>query len=85
MVSSTIADKKAAGLAIGSISVLGVLYLYRKICLKATLPPGPPPSSIVGNVLQMPKEQPWLKYAEWAKQYGKSYLAESRKLIKNTD
>ena len=37
---------------------------------------------MVGNALHMPKEQPWLKYADWAKQYGETYLAASQRLIK---
>ena len=34
------------------------------------LPPGPKPLPLLGNLLDIPKEQPWVKYKEWAKQYG---------------
>ena len=74
MVSSLIADNKVTAFAIGSFSFLSILYIYRKTHPSAALPPGPPPLPVVGNTFQMPKEQPWLKYAEWAKQYGKGYL-----------
>jgi len=68
---SSIADNKVVALAIGSIAFLSILYVYRKTRPSAALPPGPPQAPIVGNVFQLPKERPWLKYAEWAKQYGK--------------
>ena len=81
MVSSLIADNKATVSAIGSFSFLSILYVYRKTRPSEALPPGPPPLPVVGNIFQMPKEQPWLKYAEWAKQYGKRYLVASQILI----
>ncbi|KZT61301.1 cytochrome P450 [Calocera cornea HHB12733] len=34
------------------------------------LPPGPPGLPLLGNALQIPKERPWLVYAQWAKTYG---------------
>jgi hypothetical protein len=33
-------------------------------------PPGPPPLPIIGNLLDIPKESPWAKYASISKQYG---------------
>ncbi|KAI0263422.1 cytochrome P450 [Gloeopeniophorella convolvens] len=33
-------------------------------------PPGPPPAPIIGNLLDIPKEDPWLKYSEYAQKYG---------------
>ncbi|KAH0580683.1 hypothetical protein H2248_002170 [Termitomyces sp. 'cryptogamus'] len=33
-------------------------------------PPGPKPSLISGNAGELPTVLPWLKYAEWAKEYG---------------
>ena len=69
MVSSFIPDNKLVAIA---IAFFGILYVYRKTCTSAALPPGPTQAPIVGNVFQMPKERAWLKYSEWAKQYGKS-------------
>ncbi|KAJ7698173.1 cytochrome P450 [Mycena olivaceomarginata] len=34
------------------------------------LPPGPPHRYITGNLHQLPTSQPWLKYADWAKEHG---------------
>jgi len=77
MVSSLITGNKLTATVIGGFSLLGILYVYRKTRHSAALPPGPPPLPIVGNAFHMPKEQPWLKYAEWAKQYGVTYLVAS--------
>ena len=33
-------------------------------------PPGPKRLPVVGNLLEMPLEYPWLTYTEWAKKYG---------------
>jgi hypothetical protein len=33
-------------------------------------PRGPPPFPIIGNLLDIPKESPWAKYADISKQYG---------------
>jgi hypothetical protein len=85
MQSSFIADNKVVALAIGGITFLSILYVYRKARPSALLPPGPPQAPIIGNVFQMPKERPWLKYSEWAEQYGEIYLALSWKMIKNPD
>lgn len=41
---------------------------------KLPTPPGPLGLPIVGNIFQMPSEEPWKVYAEWAKQYGMSIL-----------
>ena len=74
MVSSLIADNKVVAAAITSLSLFSILYVYRKAHTSTALPPGPPQAPLVGNLFQMPKERHWLKYAEWAKQYGESYL-----------
>ena len=71
MLSSFIADNKLVAIAIASFSIL---YVYRKTRTSAALPPGPPQAPIVGNAFQMPKERAWLKYSEWAKQYGKGWI-----------
>ncbi|TFK92043.1 cytochrome P450 [Polyporus arcularius HHB13444] len=33
-------------------------------------PPGPKPLPVFGNLLHIPKEQPWVTYRDWAQQYG---------------
>ena len=51
-----------------------LLYRYlltrRRSCSR--LPPGPRPYAIVGNLLDVPKDQPWITYREWSKKYGPS-------------
>ena len=81
---SFIADNSVVALAIGSFAFLSTLYVYRKARPSAVLPPGPPQSPVVGNLFQMPKEQPWLKYAEWAEQHGESYLAKEWEMIQTS-
>ena len=78
---SFIAENKVVALAIASFSLLSALYVYRKTRLSAVLPPGPPKAPILGNLLQMPKERPWLKYAQWTEEYGEIYLAMSWRMI----
>ncbi|TFY80562.1 hypothetical protein EWM64_g3444 [Hericium alpestre] len=34
------------------------------------LPPGPPTTPLLGNILQFPKEYAHLKFTQWAKEYG---------------
>ena len=81
MGSSFIADDKFVALAISSLSLLSIFYVYRKSRPSSVLPPGPPQAPIVGNLFQMPKERPWLKYAEWTEEYGKSLLIIRWKMI----
>ncbi|KAI0045677.1 cytochrome P450 [Auriscalpium vulgare] len=35
-----------------------------------TYPPGPPQLPVIGNLFDLPTETPWIKYTEWAQQYG---------------
>ena len=84
MVSPLTPENKVTAIAISSVLFLAVSYVvYRKNSPSAALPPGPPPLPIIGNAFRMPKELPWLKYAEWAKQYGETRLAASQRLIEN--
>ncbi|GAA5997441.1 cytochrome P450 [Rhodotorula paludigena] len=55
---------------IAAVLGLAVLYLARGNKAKGPLPPGPPPLPIIGNLLDVPKSRPWVKFAEWTEQYG---------------
>ncbi|KAI0057368.1 cytochrome P450 [Artomyces pyxidatus] len=35
-----------------------------------SLPPGPKGYPLIGNLLEFPTESPWLRFAEWGKQWG---------------
>ena len=47
-----------------------LLVLKRQFSKRYNFPPGPKPLPLIGNTHQVPKSHPWLKYTEWAKQYG---------------
>ncbi|KAI0264152.1 cytochrome P450 [Gloeopeniophorella convolvens] len=55
--------------ALGLLVALRALHDYRR---RGGLPypPGPRCLPVVGNLLDIPKETPWLKYAEYGQQYG---------------
>lgn len=36
------------------------------------MPQGPPGVPILGNVFDVPKSMPWLKFTEWKQKYGAS-------------
>jgi cytochrome P450 len=46
-----------------------IIFLYVKR-QRLPLPPGPPPIPIIGNLHQIPKQNPWRTYQEWHKKYG---------------
>ena len=53
------------------------LFLYLFIALRnyrirrgLPYPPSPPSLPIVGNILDAPKEAPWVAYAEMSQKYG---------------
>jgi hypothetical protein len=54
--------------AVGGVWVaVKAMQQHRK---RAKLPPGPPGYPFLGSVLSFPKDQKWLTFADWAKQYG---------------
>ncbi|KAH6893745.1 cytochrome P450 [Coprinopsis sp. MPI-PUGE-AT-0042] len=57
----------AAGLALVSGALVVKVLRSR---LRPPLPPGPKGLPLIGNVLQLPTQEPWKVYNEWAKEYG---------------
>ncbi|TFY72458.1 hypothetical protein EVG20_g545 [Dentipellis fragilis] len=53
------------------VALLGVYLLRRYLTAKpGTLPPGPKPLPLIGNLLDMPKQYEHETFAEWGKKYG---------------
>jgi hypothetical protein len=55
---------------LAAIVAVAVLYALTGKRSKARLPPGPPGLPVVGNILDIPKSRPWVKFAEWTEKYG---------------
>ena len=53
------------------IPVLLILWLRARRSSAMRLPPGPKKLPVLGNLLDMPTERPWLKFAAWGNQYGR--------------
>ena len=54
------------------------LFLYLFVAFRdhrrrrgLSYPPGPPPRPMIGNLLDVPKEAPWIAYADMTKRYGR--------------
>jgi hypothetical protein len=53
--------------------LLFLLVVFRDYRRRGGLPypPGPPSWPIIGNILSIPKELPWIAYADMSKIYGR--------------
>ena len=38
-------------------------------------PPGPPTRPMIGHLLDVPKEAPWIAYADMSKRYGRGNIS----------
>jgi hypothetical protein len=53
------------------IVVVGI-YVH-DVLLSRRMPPGPPPTFLIGNKREVPAQYPWIKFQEWSKKYGDIY------------
>ena len=62
--------------ALGTLaSIVAIALLYALIAgphKGPRLPPVPKPWPVIGNLLDLPKEDPSAQYAAWAREYGDS-------------
>ena len=57
-------------LAMAFLTVYCLKQLFVRKPFAGTLPPGPRPLPLIGNLLDMPTEHEWYKFAEWGERYG---------------
>jgi len=51
-----------------------VFLLVRGFMRRRKLPPGPRGLPFLGNLLEMPREQGWIKFTEWSNEYGVLFI-----------
>lgn len=61
--------------AIDSLAIslfIYLLFVFRDHRRRGGLPypPGPPPRPIIGNILDIPKDTPWITYVDMSRKYG---------------
>ncbi|KAL4266770.1 cytochrome P450 family protein [Pleurotus pulmonarius] len=54
--------------------ILALAGCYRLRAVRLPLPPGPKGYPVIGNLFDMPFEQQWVKYREWAKRYNSDII-----------
>lgn len=60
-------------------AVAAVVYVASRVFstsrTTSSLPPGPPPLPIIGNVLNLPQSEPYKAYIQWGHKYGAFTMA----------
>jgi hypothetical protein len=58
-----------------SMGVLASWLLYTYLKPKPNYPPGPRGLPLIGSLLEINNERPWITYSKWAAQYGKYFTS----------
>ncbi|KAJ6535984.1 cytochrome P450 [Mycena vulgaris] len=69
--SSTILVQSFIAFATAGIILRRLLYSARIV----PLPPGPRPLPLIGNILDVPTQQPWKTYSNWSHLYGSDVIS----------
>ncbi|KAG8939724.1 hypothetical protein FRC03_006108 [Tulasnella sp. 419] len=62
-------------IAISFAAIYGISRLFKIGVREPHLPPGPPIVPLLGNLHILPLKNAYLKFTEWAKQYGSHILS----------
>jgi hypothetical protein len=58
-----------------ALTVAGLGYFVRTGSRQTLLtPPGPKALPIIGNLLDIPQDEPWLRYSEWFQEHGENEI-----------
>ncbi|THU88694.1 cytochrome P450 [Dendrothele bispora CBS 962.96] len=57
-------------IVLGSIVAITVMRLMRIGKRPPSFPPGPPTTPVLGNLLMFPRENAYLKFTQWAREFG---------------
>ncbi|KAF5355232.1 hypothetical protein D9758_005994 [Tetrapyrgos nigripes] len=63
-------DPIPVAIVVGSLVALIAMRLTRIGKRPPSLPPGPPTTPVLGNLLMFPRENAYLKFTQWAREYG---------------
>jgi hypothetical protein len=64
-----------------SLTPLFLWLLYTQLKPKPNFPPGPKGLPIIGSLLDINNERPWITYRKWARQYGESHYQHKNNII----